>query len=141
MIILDTNVLSELMRPSPSPLVVGWIEQQPPDQVFTTSITEAEIFYGIRLLATGKRRDALLVAAEAIFIEHLSDRVIAFESLAAHAFARIAAKCRNFGKPISHADAQIAAIVQTHRATLATRNVADFANCDILIANPWIAAK
>ena len=141
MIVLDTNVLSELMRPSPSPLVVNWVQQQPPDQVFTTSIAEAEILYGIRLLPTGKRRDELLAAAESVFGEYLADRVIAFDSQAAHAFARIAAKCRTVGKPISHADAQIAAIVHIQEAILATRNVADFANCGISIANPWTAAR
>jgi predicted nucleic acid-binding protein len=103
----------------------------------TTSITEAEIFYGIELLAKGKRREGLLAAAEAVFTEDLAGRVFGFESDAARAFSRIAPHRRALGKPISHADGQIAAIAQVRRAKLATRNVADFEDCDVDIVNPW----
>ena len=137
MIVLDTNVLSELMRPKPSARVVAWIAQQPAADLFTTAITEAEIFYGIELLATGKRRDALLAAAEGMFTEDFAGRVLAFESDAARHFARIAAQRRARGRPISHADAQIAAIASAHGARLATGNGPDFSDCDITLIDPW----
>jgi predicted nucleic acid-binding protein len=137
MIILDTNVLSELMRPRPSPTVVAWVAKQPAVEVFTTSITEAEILYGIELLAKSKRREQLLAAADAMFTEDLAGRIFAFESDAARVFSKIAVQRRALGKPISHADAQIAAITQVRKAKLATRNVADFQDCGIDLVDPW----
>ena len=111
MIILDTNVLSELMKPKPFPQVVNWITRQSAVELFTTTITEAEIFYGIELLATGKRRDGLLAAAEAMFVEDLAGRVLGFESDAARVFSKVAAHRRALGRPISQADAQIAELI------------------------------
>jgi len=137
MIILDTNVLAELMRPKPTPGVVAWIAKQPATEFFTTSITEAEIFYGIELLTKGKRRDGLLTAAEAMFAEDLAGRIFGFESGAARAFSKIGAQRRALGRPISHADAQIAAIAQVRGAKLATRNVTDFADCGLDVVDPW----
>lgn len=137
MIVLDTNVLSELMRPKPSTRVVTWVANQPAAELFTTSITEAEIFYGIELLTRGKRREALLAAAEAMFTEDLAGRIFAFDSDAARVFSKIAAHRRALGRPINHADAQIAAIARVRRAKLASRNVADFADCGLDIINPW----
>jgi len=137
MIVLDTNVLSELMRPKPSARLVEWIAQQPAADLFTTTITEAEIFYGIELLGKGKRRDGLLAAAEGMFNEDFAGRVLGFESDAARHFARIAAHRRAVGKPISHAGAQIAAIARAHGAKLATGNGLDFADCSIVVLDPW----
>jgi len=137
MIILDTNVLSELMRPKPSPRVSGWVAKQPPTELFTTSITEAEIFFGIELLTQGRRREGLLQAAEAMFAEDLGGRIFGFESDAARLFSTIAARRRALGRPISHADAQIAAITKLRQAKLATRNVTDFDDCGIDLVNPW----
>jgi toxin FitB len=137
MIILDTNVLAELMRPRPSPRVLAWVARQSPTELFTTTITEAEVFYGIELLSKGKRREGLLGAAEAIFTEDLAGRVFGFESDAARAFAEIAAHRRALGRPITHADAQIAAIAQVRGAKLATRNLADFEDCGLNVINPW----
>lgn len=137
MIILDTNVLAELMRPKPSPHVEAWLAKQPATALFTTSITEAEIFYGIELLSKEKRREGLLEAAEAMFTEDLAGRVFDFDSDAARAFSSIAAHRRALGRPISHADAQIAAIAQVRGARLATRNVADFKDCGLEIVDPW----
>lgn len=139
MIVLDTNVLSELMRPKPSPRVVAWVAQQSVADLFTTAITEAEIFYGIELLAKGKRRDALFAAAEGMFMEDFQGRVVAFESEAARHFAAIAAHRRASGKPISHADAQIAAIARAHGAKLATGNGPDFVDCSVTVIDPWRA--
>jgi len=137
MIILDTNVLSELMRPTPSPWVVAWVAKQSAAELFTTTITEAEIFYGLELLTKGKRREGLLAAAEALFAEDLAGRVLGFDSDAARAFSRLAAHRRALGRPISHADAQIAAITQVRGAKLATRNVTDFEDCGIDAVDPW----
>ena len=137
MIILDTNVLSELMRPKPSPTVVAWIAKQPSTEVFTTAITEAEIFYGIELLAKGKRREQLLAAADGLFAEDLAGRIFDFDSDAARAFSKIGVQRRVLGRPISHADAQIAAITLVRRARLATRNLVDFQDCGIDVVDPW----
>jgi hypothetical protein len=137
MIILDTNVLSELMRPKPSHDVVTWIAKQSGTELFTTVVTEAEIFYGIELLAKGKRREALLAAADAMFAVDLARRIFNFDSDAARVFARIAGNRRALGRPIGHADAQIAAITQLRRAKLATRNVGDFRDCGIDVVDPW----
>jgi len=137
MIILDTNVLSEFMRPNPAPGVVAWVAKQPATELFTTSITEAEIFYGIELVTKGKRRDGLLAAAEAMFAEDLGSRIFGFEGDAARVFSKIAAHRRVLGRPIRHADAQIAAIAQVRGAKLATRNVADFEDCGLDVLDPW----
>jgi predicted nucleic acid-binding protein len=139
MIILDTNVLSELMRIRPSPKVTAWFHEHPLIDLYTTAITEAEIFYGIELLEHGTRRQKLLRAAESLFDIDLQDRVIGFESDAARIFSQIAARRRLQGKPISNPDAQIAAIVQLHGATLATRDVADFRDCGVDLVDPWAA--
>ena len=137
MIILDTNVLSELMRPTPAVEVSEWVAKKLPTELFTTSITEAEILLGIELLPLGKRRQGLLRAAEDTFNEDLGGRVLGFESEAARPFAQIAAHRRSLGKPINHADAQIAAIARLRGAQVATRNVADFSDCGIDLVNPW----
>ena len=109
-------------------------------ELFTTSITEAEIFYGIEFLAKGKRRQQLLAAADAMFTEDLAGRIHAFDSDAARAFSRIAVQRRALGKPISHGDAQIAAIAQVRSAKLATRNIADFEDCGLEVVDPWTAS-
>lgn len=138
MIVLDTNVLSELMKPKPSARVTAWVREQPASELFTTAVTEAEIFFGIELLAKGKRRDALLEVAEVMFSQDFQGRIFAFESDAARDFSRIAALRGSLGKPITHADAQIAAIARVHGAKLATRNAQDFADCDLAeVIDPW----
>jgi predicted nucleic acid-binding protein len=116
---------------------VTWVAKQPATELFTTSITEAEIFYGIELLTKGKRREGLLSGAEAMFAEDLAGRIFGFESDAARMFSAIAAHRRALGRPISHADAQIAAIAQVRGAKLATRNVADFNDCGLDVIDPW----
>ncbi len=140
MINLDTNVISELMRPKRSARVAAWVRSQSLTKLFTTSITEAEIFYGIELLANGTRHDALLRAAEAMFAEDFAGRIFGFDSDAARAFSKIAVQRRALGRPVSHADAQIAAIAQVRAAKLATRNVSDFAGCNVELVDPWSAA-
>jgi len=139
MIILDTNVLSELMKSQPDPAVAEWVDAQPEPELFTTSITEAEIFLGVELLSIGKRRDVLLAAAERVFAVDFEGRILGFESESARAFSKISAHRRRLGKPISQADAQIAAIAQVRRAKVATRDIADFRDCGVEILNPWDA--
>ncbi|MCC5628168.1 type II toxin-antitoxin system VapC family toxin [Nostoc sphaeroides CHAB 2801] len=137
MIILDTNVLSELMKPKKSEIVRSWAAQQSLMSLFTTTITQAEILYGIALLPAGKRREELSKAAQLMFSEDFARRVLPFDQAAAVAFANIASQRRHKGNPISQADAQIAAICYTHAATIATRNFSDFEGCGISIINPW----
>jgi predicted nucleic acid-binding protein len=137
MIVLDTNVLSELMHPRGSSVVRQWVAAQPIENLFTTTITQAEILYGIALLPSGKRQTEIGQAAQLMFAEDFTGRILSFDQTAAIAFARIAAKRRKMGLPISHADAQIASICYSRKATLATRNVADFEGCGLAIINPW----
>lgn len=137
MIVLDTNVLSELMKPAPAASVRQWVATRPASSFFTTAVTQAEIFLGVKLLSKGKRRDAIEAAAQAMFEEDFEARVLPFGSDAAKAYAQIAAGRRRSGRPISHFDAQIAAIARATGATVATRNIADFQACDIELINPW----
>lgn len=139
MIVLDTNVLSELMKPAPAERVVGWMAAQPATSLYTTSITQAEILHGIMLLPSGRRRSAVEAAADAMFKEDFGGRILSFGSDAAHAYARIAAERRRGGRPISHFDAQIAAIARSAGAALATRNVTDYDACGVNVINPWDA--
>ncbi|MBD5801953.1 Toxin FitB [Azoarcus sp. Aa7] len=137
MIVLDTNVLSELLRPVPDAGVVSWLAAQPRSALFTTTVTRAEIFYGVRVLPEGGRRQALLAAAQAIFDEDLAGQVLSFDNDAADAYAEIAASRRSAGKPISQFDAMIAAAARSRGASLATRNVKDFVDCGIEVIDPW----
>lgn len=137
MIVLDTNVLSELMRPTPSEAVLRWFAGHSAATLFTTTITQAEILYGLALLPEGRRRSDLLMAAEQMFAEDFAGRVLPFDSMAAKAFAPIAAGRRQQGRPTGAFDAQIAAVAAARGAALATRNVADFLDCGLPIINPW----
>ena len=139
MIILDTNVLSELMRPAPSPVVRAWVASQPATRLYATTITQAEILNGLALVADGNRRNALANAARQMFAEDFADRLLEFDAAAAEAFASIAAARRQQRRPMATLDAQIAAIAASQAAELATRNVADFLDCGILLINPWDA--
>jgi len=130
-ILLDTNVLSELMKPVPDQTVLRFVNGIPGIALFTSAITQAEILYGIALLPEGKRRDALLAAARTALDNHFRGRVLPFDGGAAEAFAAIAAGRRESGRPISQADAQIAAIAKSRGAALATRNVSDFDGCGV----------
>lgn len=137
MTILDTNVVSELMKPLSSPAVIAWMSDQPTDAVFTTAITVAEVLYGIELLPKGRRRDQLLQQAEATFAEDFADRILSFDEQAAKIFPLIAASRRRQGRPMSEFDAQIAAIAKANEAMLATRNTGDFESCGVRLINPW----
>lgn len=137
MIVLDTNVLSELMRPRPDDVVARWTARQPAVSLYVTTITQAEILHGIHLLPKGKRRTALESAAAAMFTEDLGGRILPFGSEATLPYAEIASARRRAGRPISHFDAQIAAIARAHGAAVATRNIDDFAGCGVDLIDPW----
>jgi toxin FitB len=135
--ILDTNVVSEPMRPLPSPAVFTWWSQQQPGALFITTVTLAEILYRIELLPHGKRRAALLAGAERMFGKVLAGRILPFDEDAARALPEIAIRRRAQGRPIPDLDAQIAAIAHSRGALLATRNTADFEGCGLRLVNPW----
>ena len=137
MIILDTNVLSELMKPAPLRRVALWVAARSARSLYVTTITQAEILHGVLLLPSGRRRKAIETAAISMFEEEFAGRVLAFGSDAAASYARIAADRRRAGRPISHFDAQIAAIALANGASVATRNVDDFADCGVEVINPW----
>lgn len=137
MIVLDTNVLSELTRSAPDASVMNWVATQSAANLFVTTITQAEILHGVLLLPRGRRRDAIEAAADAMFEEDFAGRILPFSSLAAHAYAEIAVARRQSGRPISQFDAQIAAIAKSAGADVATRNVPDFEGCGIKVIDPW----
>ena len=137
MIVLDTNVLSEALKPTPSQTVLGWLAAQKPSAVFTTTITQAELLYGVEVLPPSKRRVKLLSAVERILNEEFERRILPFDEGAAREFARIVATRHAAGRPISQLDAMIAAIARSHHAAVATRNTSDFNRCGIQVMNPW----
>lgn len=137
MIVIDTNVLSEALKPTPSDEVLRWLAAQPPSSVFTTTITMAEVLCGVEALPQGRRRTRLLAAVEKMFAEQFEGRILPFDEEAARLFARMVASRNTAGRPISQMDAMIAAITSSNRAVLSTRNTADFDHCGIQVINPW----
>jgi toxin FitB len=137
-IVLDTNVVSELMRREPDRAVVEWVDRQPGDDVWLTSVTLAELLYRIGRLPAGRRRSELADQLDAMVAEDLSGRITAFDAIAAAHYADIVVGCERSGRPIGAADAQIVAICRSHDAQLATRNVADFVDTGVDVVNPWI---
>ncbi|KAF0103181.1 MAG: PilT protein domain-containing protein [bacterium] len=139
MILLDTNVLSELMRPHPHAGVVAWVDAQS-GGIHVSAITLAEINLGIALLPEGKRRDLLATAARQMFEEDFAARCLPFDAAAAGLFAQIVAQRRRIGRPITTQDAQIAAIALANTLSLATRNTIDFADIPgLVLLDPWQA--
>ncbi|TAK53790.1 MAG: type II toxin-antitoxin system VapC family toxin [Gammaproteobacteria bacterium] len=141
MIVLDTNVISELLRPSPAVQVEAWLAAQHGATVYFTAVGEAELRHGVAMLPAGKRRTALAKAIEGLLEEDFSDRILPFDRAAARAYASIAAERRAAGRPISQFDCQIAAIARANQAAVATRNTSDFAGCGIAVIDPWDRAK
>jgi predicted nucleic acid-binding protein len=136
-IVLDTNVVSELMRRQPADAVMAWVDQQPAEEAWLTAVTLAELLYGIGRLPDGRRKAHLAIALDAMIVEEFDHRIAAFDEPAAAHYADIVVVRERAGRPISAADAQIAAICRSHSALLATRNVDDFADTRLAIANPW----
>lgn len=139
MIVLDTNVLSETLRPSPEPEVMCWLDAQPRTSLFTTTVTKAEILYGLGLLPDGTRKSDLTRAVCSIFAEDFVGRLLSFDGDAAVAYADITVSHRSSGHPINQFDAMVAAIARSRGAVLATRNVKNFVDCGIEIIDPWAA--
>ena len=138
MIILDTNVLGALMRTVPDATVVAWLDRQPAESVWITSITLFETRFGLALLPSGRRRHALESAFDHLLKEDLENRVLDFDSAAATAAASLAATRQKSGQPVDMRDTQIAGIALARRASLATRNVRHFADLEISIIDPWV---
>lgn len=138
MIVLDTNVLSEAMRPTPATQVQAWLAAQPPGHLYVTAIAEAELLYGAALLPAGRRRQGLEQAIQRMFAEDFSGRVLAFDRPAAPHYAAIVARRRALGRPIATFDAEIAAIARAIGFAVATRNIADFADLGVELIDPWV---
>jgi hypothetical protein len=137
MIVLDTNVLSALMRQDGDPIVTAWLDDQPVESIWTTAVTVFEIGFGLQILSDGRRRRQLEDAVGHLLEDDLEGRVLPFEQSAAQEAASIAARRRRIGRPIEIRDAQIAGIVAARRGTLATRNTRHFSDLGIALTDPW----
>ena len=137
MFILDTNIISELMRPEPNPGLESWIASKPIDSLYTTSITIAELYFGIECQDEGKRKLWLRQSVTEIIEKGLLGRILSFDQESALIYAQIAARRRTQGRPISIADAQIASITYLHQMILVTRNTSDFHDCKVEVINPF----
>ena len=136
MIIVDTDVVSELMKPSPSAQVIEWVRARSGRELFTTSITLAEILYGLARLPDGRRKELLRTTASEVFAA-FDDQVLPFDSSAATHYAEVVGGRDQLGLPIDGFDAQIASICRAHGAALATRNLKDFRQTDVNLIDPW----
>ena len=137
MILLDTNIISEMMKPIPNTRVIRWIDQQNVTQLFITTITIAEISYGINVLPRGNRRSILESAFNKAIKESFMHRILFFDDSAAHFYGKIMGERKKLGRPMSILDGQIAAIGRTHECAIATRNIHDFENCGLKLINPF----
>lgn len=137
MTVLDTNVVSEALKPSPSEAVLRWLAVQDRRTVFITAITQAEVLYGVEILPAGKRRTRLYTAIGNLFAEEFQGKILPFDEDAARLFPKIVAGRAAIGRPVSQFDAVIASICRLRSAAIATHNVADFEHCGIPIINPW----
>lgn len=137
MILLDTNVLSELMRAKPDPNVIAWVDAQRSSDLIISSITVAEILYGIVRMPDGKRKNVLYAVATAMFEEDFAGNILAFDADAAVHYAGLVAASEGRGKIADMADGQIAAIARLHGARIATRNVRHFEEFGVPLVNPW----
>ena len=136
-LLLDTNVVSELLRPSPNPAVEIWIAERSAVELYFSTVGEAELRYGVAMLPTGQHKDALAAAIEGILREDFRDRILPFDSAAARAYANIAAAHRAADRAFAPADCQIAAIARSRGMTVATRNVWAFGDIGIEVVDPW----
>ena len=140
MILLDTNVVSELIRKSPHPAVEAWVLGHPADDLYFSAVGEAELRYGAAIMPAGRRREALASEIEAMLRDAFERRILPFDSDAAVAYADIASGRRAAGRPVSHADCQIAAIARSRGMAVARRNVRDFVDMGIDVIDPWEGA-
>jgi hypothetical protein len=137
MILLDTNVISEYLRERPDAVVSAWLDSHPEEDLWTTSVVIAELLSGIELMPTGRKQKSLRDAVEKMISEDFRGQILTFNLPAARQYAEILAARRKIGRPIRELDAQIAAIARVHGATLATRDVNDFAGSDLAVMSPW----
>lgn len=137
MILLDTNIVSELMKKSPAIKVKQWIDQQEATSLFITTISIAEISYGINVLPKSNRRYLIESAFEKVMQEAFNHRILFFDERSAYLYGRLMGNRKELGQPLSVLDGQLAAIALAHRAAIATRNIRDFANCDLELINPF----
>jgi toxin FitB len=136
-IVLDTNVISELMRQAPNHSVISWVDQYPAEEVFITAVTAAELQYGVARLRDGHRKTVLTTKVTELLAEDFQDQILPFDGAAAAHYAQIAAAREYGGRPIGMADAQIAAICRHYNAGLATRNTKDFIDTGVHVLSPW----
>jgi toxin FitB len=137
LIVIDTNVISELTRPAPEPEVLAWLDSLAVGDVATTAITAAELFYGVARLPEGRRQTELAEAVSGLLSDDFDGRVLPFDQVAAGRYADVVSRRERLGRPVGIADAQIAAICSAVGATLATRNITDFEDTGIELFNPW----
>jgi toxin FitB len=138
-IVLDTNVLSALMRTNPEAVVVDWLDRQPADSVWVTSITVFEARFGLALLPRGRRRSTLERAFERVLSDDLANRVLNLDETAAGTAGQLAAQRQRAGRIVDMRDTLIAGIAQARRATIATRNTRHFDGLDVPVVDPWLA--
>jgi predicted nucleic acid-binding protein len=138
MILIDTNIISEMMKPAPEPKVITWIDQQDVMHLFISTVTIAELAYGINVLPEGNRRNFLEKAFNGVVREAFEYRIFTFDEVAAHQYGALMSKRKIIGRPMSMADGQIAAIARAHNCTVATRNINDFADSGVDLINPFL---
>ena len=138
-VLLDTNVVSELLRPLPDRAVESWVAARPAAKLHFSTVGEPELRYGVAILPAGRRRDALALAIEAILREDFEGRILPFDSDAADEYAEIASARRAAGRTVASADCQIAAIARSRGMAVATRNVRDFGDIGVEVVDPWTA--
>jgi predicted nucleic acid-binding protein len=137
--VLDTNILSAMMRLRLEPAVAAWVATQPAELLFTTSLSQAEILSGIAIMAEGRRRRDLEAAARIMFLEDFDGRVLPFDTKAADIYAGIFAVRRRAGRPPATLDLMIAAVARSHGASVVTRDTGGFEGCGVALVNPWEA--
>jgi toxin FitB len=140
MIIVDTNVVAEVMKPSPVPVVVSWLNDQEASTLFLTTITLGEIGFGLRVMPQGKRRRQMEQGFERVITEAFIGRILVFDEAAARLYAEVMGRRREIGRPLSVLDAQIASIARANGCAVSTRNVRDFEECGVEILNPFTSA-
>lgn len=137
MIVLDTNVVTEMMKASPAPVVVAWLNDQETSALFLTTVTIGEISYGLRVLPQGRRRLLLEQGFERVVEEAFTGRILDFDEKAARRYGDVMGRRRKIGRPLSILDGQIAAIARVNGGAVATRNVWDFVECGVEVIDPF----
>ncbi|MCY3877765.1 MAG: type II toxin-antitoxin system VapC family toxin [Rhodobacteraceae bacterium] len=140
MLVSDTNVLSELMRPAPNTVISSWVAERATSSLHLTAVSEAELRFGLAIMPPGRRRDGLAAGLERMLRTGFANRILPFDSAAASAYAETAAVRRAMGRPMPEADCQIAAIARSRGMAVVTRNVRGFAEADIDVIDPWAEA-